>query len=158
MCLRRRYTAAGMTRVGIVLALCAASGLARAEPRHTVYVDVLGKGGLYGIGYDARGARLAAGAVGSFYVLGGDRHLTLSPYVAVYPFRRLWFVQAGPQLVRTSTPSPVPEWDGMARTRLAAEVSSGIELHARAVIRLYGMVSIGEHVAPWVGASVGWHL
>ncbi len=42
-----------------------------AQPVHERNVDLLGKGGLWGIGYDWRPtARLAVGAVGSLYLLG----------------------------------------------------------------------------------------
>ena len=89
---------------------------ARAEPRHAAYVEVLGKGGLWGLGYDFLLARrVAVGAVGSYYVLGGNRFTTVSPYLAGYPVRGAhhgWFVHGGPQIVRRTTPSPVPEWSG----------------------------------------------
>ena len=119
--------------VGLPLAflvLCAVGRAANAEPprtaveaqhaaparppRHAVYVELLGKGGLWGVGYDYQVKPwLALGAVGSYYVIGGDHYMTLSPYASVYPVghgNKRWFVQVGPQMVRHETPSPVPEW------------------------------------------------
>lgn len=109
-------------------AVTAAAGRPRA---HALYLELLGKGGLWGVGWDVRlGARLGVGAAASFYVLDGQRVLSLSPYLAAVPFggrRHRWFVHAGPQLVRVSTPSPVPEWPGTSTTGVGAEVSSGYE-------------------------------
>jgi hypothetical protein len=132
------------------------------EPRHALYLELLGKGGLWGAGYELRIARrFAVGAVGSYYVLGGDRYLTFSPYVAAYPVLRgahRWFVQVGPQVVRRSTPSPVPEWDGMSTTAFAGEVSSGYEYRRGVLVRVYAMASRGDRLVPGVGVSLGWAL
>jgi hypothetical protein len=145
--------------VAMVIGLFART--ANADDRHTFYAELFGKGGLWGFGYDLRlGKRFAVGAVASYYVLGGDRYTTLAPYVAAYPVgeRHRWFVQAGPQFVRRVTPSPVPEWDGMSKTGVAGELSSGYEYRDHIVLRVYGMAAIGERFVPWVGASIGWTL
>ncbi|MBS1122671.1 MAG: hypothetical protein H6Q90_4899 [Deltaproteobacteria bacterium] len=148
-------------RTGLALALvCLLGRAASAEPRHAVYVDMLGKGGLWGLGYEYEATpRLAFGAVGSYYFAGGDHHLSLSPYVAAYPLVRghhRLFVQLGPQVVRRVTPSPVPEWGGMTTTRVGAELSSGYEYRNHVLVRVYGMASVGEHASPWLGVSLGW--
>jgi hypothetical protein len=133
-----------------------------AESRHAIYVELLGKGGLWGAGYDYQiTRRFAVGAVGSYYVLGGDRYLTFSPYVAAYPVMRgshRWFAQVGPQVVRRSTPSPVPEWDGMSTTAFAAEASSGYEYRRGVLVRVYAMASLGDRLVPGIGLSLGWSL
>jgi hypothetical protein len=149
------------TSLPLVLACLAASPrIAAAEPRHAAYVDVLGKGGLWGLGYDYQATpRFAFGAVGSYYLAGGDRHLTLAPYAAAYPLghgHHRAFVQLGPQLVRRVTPSPVPEWDGMTTTRVGAELSTGYEYRNHVLVRAYGMAAIGDHLTPWLGLSLGW--
>jgi len=145
----------------VAAAIACASSAANAEPaRHAAYIDVLGKAGLWGLGYDYELVpRFAVGAVGSYYVLGGDRYTTLAPYATVYPvghdhLRAL--VQLGPQFVRHVTPSPVPEWDGMTSTRGGAALCGGVEYRRGVLVRVYGMLSVGEHVAPWLGVSVGW--
>src|SRR3954463_5758597 len=98
--------------------LVARVGVAEAEPRHVVSLEVLGKGGLWGLAYDYRiNKHVAVGAVGSYYQLAGDHYFTLSPYVMAYPVRGEhsgWFAQIGPQLLQHTTPSPVPEWHGMS--------------------------------------------
>jgi hypothetical protein len=133
---------------------------AAAEPKHTLYVEALGKGGLWGAGYDYQlSKRFAAGAVGSFYMLGGDQFLTFSPYIAAYPAihgAHRWFVQLGPQIVHRSTPSPVKEWDGMSTTGVAGELSSGYEYRRGVLVRVYAMASYGVHFAPGIGISLGW--
>src|SRR5690349_11759569 len=83
------------------------------------------------------------------------------PTVGAYPARGIhagWFIQLGPQLLRHTTPSPVPEWNGMTTTTVVGEVSTGFEYRSRWIARLYTMLSVGEHTAPWVGASFGWTL
>lgn len=144
----------------LALALLFISAPAAAESRHAAYVEVLGKGGLWGLGYDYQlTRRLAVGSVGSYYVLGGDHFATLSPYVAAYPLRGArhgWFVHAGPQLVHRATPSPVPEWSGASATTLDLELSTGYEYRGRVILHVYGMTAIGDRVVPWIGAGIGW--
>jgi hypothetical protein len=162
----------------MVVALCALAGVARAEDgaaaalvtrpppapaRHAIYLDALGKGGLWAVGYDYQlGPWLGGGAALSFVVLDGQRVTSVSPYLAIHPLgrdRHRWFVHAGPQLVHVATPSPVPEWSGDSSTGLGAEVSSGYEYRRGLLVRLYGMVAVGRGgAAPWLGASVGWTL
>lgn len=133
---------------------------ARSTPHHALYVDVLGKGGLWGLGYDYQLThRFAVGAVASYYVLGGDQYLTFSPYVAAYPVRsgaHAWFAQIGPQVVHRATPSPVPEWNGMSTTSLSAELSTGYEYRRGILARIYVMGAVGDRFAPGLGVSLGW--
>lgn len=140
--------------------LCLVAATARAEPHHAAYVEALGKGGLWGAGYEYQPFhRVAFGAVASYYQLGGDRYLTLSPYVTAYPVIRAahrWFAQVGPQLVRRTTPSPVPEWDGMTTNSFAAEISSGYEYRNGFLLRIYAMAAVGDRFAPGLGLSLGW--
>lgn len=155
---RRRLAA--ISACALVLGSGAAAAL--ADGRHAMYVDALGKGGLYGVGYDAMLARrFAVGAVASYYVLGGDRFLRAAPYVAVYPWRGArhgGFVQAGPLWVRQHTPSPGPEWTGRTTLSLDAEVSVGYEYRHRILARAYVMGAVGARFAPGIGASVGWAM
>jgi hypothetical protein len=152
-----------MNAVRVLAVVCGLAGSSKAEPRpHAIYGELFGKGGLWGAGYDYQPRRgLAAGLVGSYYVLGGDRYTTLAPYVAAYPFARghhRWFVQVGPQLVRRHTPSPVPEWMGSSSTSWAGEASSGYEYRRGLLVRVYAMAAVGARFAPWLGASFGWTL
>jgi len=146
----------------VVIALALACSTAAAEPRHAIYGELFGKGGLWGAGYDFQlTPRFAVGTVASYYVLAGDHYLTVAPYVAAYPLlrgRHRWFLQAGPQIVRRATPSPVPEWDGMSTTAVGGELSSGYEFRSRVLVRAYGMASVGDRLAPWFGVSFGWSL
>lgn len=149
-------------RASVLLALLTASATARAEPHHTVSVELFGKGGLWGLGYEWQPQRrFALGAVGSWYMLGGEHYATFSPYVSAYPVaheRHRWFVQLGPQLVHRTTPSPGPEWQGMSTTGYDLELSSGYERRGSVVLRAYAMTSVGARITPWLGASIGWSL
>jgi hypothetical protein len=133
-----------------------------APRRHAIYLELLGKAGLWGAGYDWQvHRRIAIGAAGSYYSFDGDRVTTLAPYVAVYPIDRghhRGFVQLGPTLERRVTPSPVPEWNGLATNRLDAELSAGYEYRNGILVRVYAMASQGDHLVPWLGASFGWTL
>lgn len=148
----------------LLLASSTAGGAAtaRADERHALYIEALGKGGLYGVGYDVLlTRRLGLGVVASYYILGGDRFLRAAPYVAAYPWRGARhgaFVQLGPQWVRRHTPSPGPEWSGSTAITVDAELSAGYEYRHRLVARAYVMGAMGERFAPGIGASVGWAL
>jgi hypothetical protein len=136
---------------------------AAGEQRNAVYLELLGKGGLWGLGYDFDlSRRWAVGAAASFYMLDGEQVLTLSPYAGVYPARgrhHSWFVQAGPQLVRLAIPSPVPEWKGTSSIDVGAELSTGWEYRNHILVRGFVMASAGKNgVLPWLGLSLGWAL
>ena len=132
------------------------------EPaRHALYLEVLGKGGLWGLGYDYRiTKRLRVGAVASLTMLDGDRLLSFTPYLAASLVTRghhSWYVDGGPQLVDYTAPSTVPEWHGTGSTGIGFEVSTGYEYRNHVLVRVFGMATAGAHgVAPWLGASFGW--
>lgn len=167
----------GLSKLAVVAFVVALGGPAVADPvpapdvsatvapkpaarRNALYIDLLGKGGAWGLGYDWRAKPwLTLGAVGSYYQLHGDSYMSLSPYVGLYPVtrgRHSWFAQVGPQILRHSAASPGPEWKGMSTSGFGGEVSSGYEYRRSIVFRVYGMASVGDRVAPWFGASIGW--
>ena len=141
-----------------------ATASAAVAPRaHSIYVELLGKGGLWGLGYDYQfHPRLAAGATASFFILDGERVLSLSPYLVGYLLgtgHHRWFAQIGPQLSYVYTPSPVPEWPGTSTGGIGAELSSGYEYRSRVLVRVFGMGIVGRGgYAPWFGVSLGWTL
>jgi hypothetical protein len=127
---------------------------------HAVYVELFGRGGLWGLGYDyLLHPRVALGAAASFYPVDGERVTTFSPYAALYLLggaRHRWFAQGGPQIVRLSRPSPVPEWPGMSTTGYGASLASGYEYRGRLLVRAYALGIAGQGgIRPWVGFSVG---
>lgn len=128
---------------------------------HVVYVDALGRGGLWGLGYEYMAwKRFALGVTGSFYQLDDERYITLSPYLSYYPLsleKHRWYMQLGPQFIRESTVSPVPEWNGIASSHFSGAFTTGYEYRSRFLLRVYGMAIVGSSgVLPWTGASVGW--
>jgi hypothetical protein len=130
---------------------------------HSIYVELLGKAGLWGLGYDYQfHPRFAAGATASFYILDGERIFNFSPYLTAYLVglgHHRWFVQAGPQLSYVQTPSPVPEWPGSSATGVGADLCSGYEYRARLLVRVFGMATLGQDgISPWLGVSLGWTL
>lgn len=133
-----------------------------ADPqRHALYLEALGKGGLWGIGYDyLLNNRVAVGSTGSLYFLDGQRITTLSPYLNFYPagsaHSRL-MIQAGPQFVQQSTASTVPEWSGISTTKISGQIGTGWEFRSNALFRIYGMIAAGKTgIAPWAGLTAGW--
>jgi hypothetical protein len=134
-----------------------------APPRHDLYLEALGRGGVWGAGYTYHWRpRVAFGAVASFTIIDGQRLVSLSPYVELYPVRGRhhgWFVDVGPQLVHLSTPSPVPEWAGTSDTGVGVELATGYEYRAAIFARAFAMVAAGtEGIAPWLGADIGFSL
>lgn len=147
-----------------VLALAAAPAASRAEPEHLVYLEALGKGGAWGLGYEHRlSARLAAGAAASATWIGDERFLSLSPYVGAGGGRGRhgWFVQLGPQVVHHRVVSPVPEWEGERHTGTAGQLTTGWEVRfaSRWLARVSATVIAGQGgVAPWGGVALGARL
>ena len=136
----------------------------QARPSHLVYASLLGKGGLWALGYEYRfaGVPLAVGGAASASQLDGQRVLSFSPYVSYTVLERgrhAWFVDGGPQLVHVATPSPVPEWSGTSSTGVGAQVSSGWAHRTDRgwLVRTYALVVAGKGgVAPWLGVDLGW--
>ena len=129
---------------------------------HAIYVDLLGRAGLWGVGYDYRPRRwLAVGAAASYYAFDGDRFTIVAPYASLYPLVRgphAAFVQLGPSFIRRTTPSPVPEWNGMTASQIGAELCAGYEYRRGFLLRVYAMAAQGDHLVPWLGLSIGWTL
>jgi hypothetical protein len=128
--------------------------------RHSIYLEGLGKGGLWGLGYGYQfSKRVAIGGVASMWMLDGQRVYTASPFLTVYPAgtaRHRLFVDVGPQVIRVSTPSPVPEWMGTSSTGVGGQVSLGYERRGPLLVRAFAMCVAGEKgVAPWIGIDMG---
>jgi hypothetical protein len=153
---------AGMQRVAIVVLVVFSSAIAAAEEHpNAVYAEALGKGGLWGIGFDHRVSRHALlGVVGSTYLLEGQGYVTLSPYLGLYVVRAghsSWFVDVGAQLAHVWTDSPVPEWSADSSTGVGGLASTGYEYRSRLLLRIYIHGVLGKGGAlPWLGTSVGW--
>jgi hypothetical protein len=154
------------------LALIAALGAASLAPReasadtarpHAAYLELLGKGALWGAGYDYQPRPwLSLGAVTSFFILRGERVTTFSPYVGFYPLglaRHRGFVHLGPLLAYKYTPAPVPELPARSDAGVAAEVAAGYEYRDGVLVRVFAMGTAGAGgVHPWFGLSLGWSL
>jgi len=141
----------------------AATTTRTAPRRHAIYLEALGKGGVWGLGYAlALRPRLAVGLVASFTALDGQHMTALAPSLTVYPLRTVrhrWFVDAGPQLVHLVTPSPVPEWSGTSSTGVGGQLSTGYEYRRGVLVRTFAMLVVGRGgVAPWLGVDLGWTL
>ncbi len=133
----------------------------REPTRHLVYVELLGKAGAYGVGYEYTVMRwLAFGAAASYAVLGGQRITTAAPYVHSTLFgnpRHRMYGELGAIVARSQIPSPVSDWTGMTNTGTAGFFSLGYE-HARKhlVMRASGSVVAGDGgIGPMVGLSIG---
>jgi len=130
------------------------------QRRHVVYVELLGKGGLYGVGYDALLRRwLGVGASLSYLRLDGQNLVTASPYLNFYPIwrgRHALLLQAGLQIVHVSAPA-VEGWHGSSTTDLGGQVSLGYEYRSPLLVRVAFVSSLGRNGwSPWGGVSLGW--
>lgn len=135
----------------------------RQEAPHTVYLELFGKAGLWGVGYDYRlDRRWSVGGAVSALDADGQTTVALSPYVgvdAVQWGRHAWFAQSGPQLVHERVRSPVPEWDGARSTGVGGQLSTGYEYRGPVVVRGYLMVVAGRGgVTPWGGLTLGYRF
>ena len=152
---------------------------ARAEPaprRTLLYVELLGKGGPYGVGVERSiTPRLALGAVGSYAIVGGQHLATAAPYLHATIVRgghHALFGELAAMLVHSRVPSPVLGWDGTSDTGGGGMATVGWELNGRQlrcrhcagsiswgrrlVLRTYLAVAVGEGgVAPWMGIVFG---
>ncbi len=156
-----------------LLLLVVSAGISRADAihessaptdpvsRHLAYVELGGKAGAYGIGYErAITSRLALGGVASFLVLRGQQLSTIAPYLHATLLRRgkhALFGELGAVLVHSRIPSPVEDWDGMADTGGGGVAALGWERAARhVVLRAQASVVVGEGgAAPWAGFAIG---
>lgn len=129
--------------------------------RHLIYGELLGKGGLYGIGYEyAMTSHLSVGGAASFSVIRDQQVTTVSPYLHATLLRgerNALFTEVGAILAHTHVPSPVPGWDGMSDTGSGGFLSLGWERGTRhLVIRASAGVVVGEGgLGPMAGFSIG---
>lgn len=135
--------------------------LADERSRHLIYVELAGKAGLYGIGYErALTERLSLGVAASYVVLRDQHIATATPYVHATLLggrRHALFTELGASLVHSRIPSPVDDWEGMSESGGGGYVSLGWERAWRhLVLRTSGSIVVGEGgVAPWIGFAVG---
>jgi hypothetical protein len=136
----------------------------QAEPArssHLVYVEALGKGGLYGVGYEHTITQsLSLGVAGSFAVLNDQRVTTIAPYVhgtIKSGQRHALFTEVGAVLAHSHLPSPVAGWDGMTDTGGGGFASLGWEYSRRhVVLRASGSLVVGEGgIGPMFGFAIG---
>jgi hypothetical protein len=136
----------------------------RVEPArssHLLYVEALGKGGLYGVGYEHTiTQRLSLGVAGSFAILSDQRVTTIAPYVhgtITSGQRHALFTEVGAVLAHSHLPSPVEGWDGMTDTGGGGFVSLGWEYSRRhVVLRASGSLVAGEGgIGPMLGFAIG---
>jgi hypothetical protein len=133
-------------------------------PRHTAYVEVLGKAGPYGVGYEVGiTPKLALGIAGSYATIRDQQLTTIAPYVhadLLRGKRHSMYADFGLVVVHSHVPSPVPQWDGMSDTGAGGQVTLGWEWRPwRLVMRTSVGVAAGEGgVAPFLGYAVGARL
>lgn len=153
-----------MRRAGpaaLALLVLLVSHTSSAERRNDLYFEVLGKGGLWGLGYVRHIApRVQLGAVGSGVSLEGERAVTFNPYLGFYIVhhgRSAWFADLGAQFAHVWSVSPVPEWSGSSDSGVGGFLSTGYEFRSRVIVRVFvhGVAGKGG-VLPWLGAGVGW--
>jgi hypothetical protein len=150
-----------MFRFSAFLCCLLLSTAARADDRHLFYVELLGKGGAYGVGYEySLLPRLSFGGAASYAVLDDQHITTAAPYVHVTLLgkqRHRLYSELGAILAHSHIASPVPDWKGMTNTGTGGFFSLGYEHdHKRIVFRASGSLVAGDGgVGPMVGISIG---
>jgi len=138
-----------------------------ASPRvgkNLFYVEALGKGGLYGVGYErVLTKRLALGAAASYAVLSDQEVLTFAPYVhgtLLQGKRHALFTELGAILAQSHLPSPVSGWDGMTTSGGGGFLSLGWEYtRGHFFLRTSGSVVVGDGgIGPMLGFAFGFRL
>jgi len=136
---------------------------ATSEPqsRHLVYVELLGKGGLYSVGYEyAIAPWLGFGGAASYAELRDQQLFTASSYLHVSVLRgrrHAMFSEVGAIFAHSRVPSPVMNWDGVSDSGGGGFLSLGWEYHRKhLVLRTSGALAVGEGgVAPMLGFAIG---
>ena len=134
---------------------------AASADNHLVYGEVLGKAGLYGVGYEYELVdRLAVGAAASFAIVSDQQVTTFAPYVhgtIVGGRRHHLFGEFGAVIAHSKLPSPVMGWDGMSDTGGGSFASLGWERRSEhLVLRASASLVLGEGgVAPMAGFVIG---
>jgi hypothetical protein len=129
--------------------------------RHLVYVELLGKGGLYGIGYEYTIAPwLAVGGAASYSQIRDQQVATASPYLHVTALkgrRHALFGEVGAILAHSHVPSPVMDWDGVSDTGGGGFLALGWQYARRhVVVRTSAGVAAGEGgLQPMIGIAIG---
>ncbi len=138
----------------------ATAGATSSEPSNLVYVELLGKAGAYGVGYERRITdRLSLGIAGSYADLRGQQVSTATPYVhaRLLGRRHTLFTELGAIFVYTRIPSPVAEWDGMSDSGGGGFAALGWQHDWKHVlVRASASVLVGEgRATPWLGVAIG---
>ena len=138
-----------------------ASAPPRETSHHLVYFEALGKGGLYGVGYErALLPWLAIGGAGSWSAIRGQHVTTLSPYAHATVLGRghhALFGELGAIVARSSIGSPVMDWDGLTTWGGGGFATLGYEHASRhVVLRASAGIAVGRGGAqPMVGFAIG---
>jgi hypothetical protein len=129
--------------------------------KHLFVVELLGKGGLYGVGYEyAVAPWLGFGGAASYVEMRDQQLFTISPYLhftALAGKRHALFSELGGVLAHSHVPSPVMNWDGVSDTGSGGFVSLGWEYRRRhVVLRTSAALVVGEGGAgPMLGFAIG---
>ena len=132
-----------------------------AHADDVVYVEALGKGGAYGIGYEhTLTGRLSLGIAASFVSVSGQQVYTAAPYLhatVVGSTHHALFSELGAVLAHSRIPSPVDDWDGMTDTGGGGFLSAGYEYRrGHVVLRASGAIVAGEGgLGPMIGLALG---
>lgn len=131
--------------------------------RHAVYAELLGKTGLYGLGYEYQPAPwLHLGTSISVWNASGATLLAAAPYLGVGARLRgdhRWFAHLGSSIVHHREPA-VAGWDGLSETGIGGQLAAGYELRrTRYFVRASAIVSFGDGGwVPWLGLAAGIRL
>ncbi len=132
----------------------------RESRPNVIYAELMGKGGLYGIGYDRSILPwLGVGAAFSYYSLFGVRAMFICPYLNLYPVagaKNALLVQAGPEIIYLWDSSSITNWAGDSALGVGGQLSVGYEYRGSFVFRVLFTSFIGAGgYFPWGGLTFG---
>lgn len=130
------------------------------ETQHSVYLGLLGKGGMYSLGYQYHWrARFALGVAVSAFRIDFETLMTVVPYLFWTPIERgnhALFFDMGTVLSRHDSESPAKRLPDAINYGVGAELSLGYQyLAGRFVVRPYVMAQYTRCASGWVGIDLG---
>ena len=136
------------------------SGHTESPPPHQAYVSLLGKGGLYALGYQYRWEDwFSVGVATSYMRVDYESLAVVTPYFLTYPYvagAHALFVDTGPMFYRFHSEAPVALVSDETSYHLGVEISAGYEFTKDwFFVRPYFMVIGSKSTTFYGGIDIG---
>ena len=134
----------------------------RSTRPNAVYVELLGKGLLYSVGYDRMIFKwFAVGASFSYFKLGDGAAVYVNPYTSFYPaggIHNSLIMQLGANFMHFGENHDflLPVWNKEEGFDFTGNFAIGYEYRGAFLFRVLGMAYFGEEgIFPWFGLTFG---